>query len=220
MMLLRRLGVAPLYHPEQTCCGQPLLNAGFRAQARRVAKHFLTTFEDDDIVVSPSGSCVCMVKHHYPELLKDEAHWHARAMAMAEKTFELSQYLVDILGSADVGAAYHGTVTYHESCHILRGLGVAAQPLRLIQNVRGTSYVPLANADTCCGFGGEFAAAFPDISGALVQGKVQNFLSTPAELLLVSEPGCLLNISGYLHRHHPEKRVMHLAQFLIQDRER
>ena len=140
-------------------------------------------------------------------------------MAMAGKTFELSQYLVDVLGSADVGAAYHGTVTYHESCHVLRGLGVASQPLRLIQNVRGTGYVPLANADACCGFGGEFAAAFPDISGALVKDKVQSFLDSPAEILLVSEPGCLLNISGYLHRHYPEKRVMHLAQFLIQDRE-
>lgn len=220
MILLTRLGIEPSYHPEQSCCGQPLFNAGHRAQARRAAKHFLTTFKDDDIVVSPSGSCVCMVKQHYPELLKDEPTWHALTLAMAEKTFELSQYLVDVLGASDVGAAYHGTVTYHESCHILRGLGVVAQPERLIQNVRGAQYIPLANADTCCGFGGEFAAAYPDISGALVKDKVQSFLDSPAEILLVSEPGCLLNIGGYLHRHHPDKRVMHLAQFLIQGMER
>jgi len=219
MKLLTHLGIAAVYHPEQTCCGQMLFNAGYRAQARRAARHFLTTFKDDAVVVSPSGSCVCMVKQHYPELLEDEPDWYARAVAMAEKTFELSQYLVDVLGSVDVGASYRGTVTYHESCHILRGLGIAAQPERLIRNVQGAHYVPLANADTCCGFGGEFAATYPDISGALVKDKVQSFLDSPAELLIVSEPGCLLNIGGYLHRHHPEKRVMHLAQFLTQGRE-
>ncbi|MEN6474617.1 MAG: (Fe-S)-binding protein [Syntrophaceae bacterium] len=218
MLLLKRLGVRPSYHPEQTCCGQPLLNAGYRAEARRSAKHFLTTFWDEDIVVSPSGSCVCMIKQHYPELLKDEPAWHARALAQAEKTFELSQYLVNVLGASDVGAAYHGTVTYHESCHILRGLGVTEQPQHLIRNVRGAHYVALDNAQTCCGFGGEFAASYPDISGALVRDKVRSFLSSPAELLLVSEPGCLLNIKGYLHRHHPDKRVMHLAEFLIQQK--
>lgn len=215
--LLERLGVDPAYHPAQTCCGQPLFNAGYHAQARRAAKHFITTFRDDDVVISPAGSCVYMVKQHYPELLKDEPAWYTLALCLAKRTFELSQYIVDTLGITDVGATYQGTVTYHESCHILRGLGVSLQPQQLIRNVRGTQYVTLANAQSCCGFGGEFAAKYPDISCALVQDKVQSFLASPADLLLVSEPGCLLNIGGYLHRHHPDKRAMHLAEFLVQD---
>ena len=212
--LLSHLGVSPEYHREQTCCGQPLFNAGYRPQAKRAAKHFIKLFENDERVVSPAGSCVCMIKHHYPELLVDEPHWHRRAVGLSGRVFELSQFIVDELGITDVGASFDGKVTYHESCHILRGLGVSDQPKKLIAAVKGTEYVPLSSATACCGFGGEFSVAYPEISEAMVKEKAANFLGSGADVLLLSEPGCLLNVSGYLHRNHPGKKAMHLVSFL------
>lgn len=212
--LLSHLGANPIYHKDQTCCGQPLLNAGYRDQAKRVAKHFIEVFGDDERIVSPSGSCVSMVKHHYPDLLSDEPTWYERARTLSDKIFELSQYIVDVLGVTDVGATFNGKVTYHESCHILRALGISQQPKQLIAAVTGTEFVELNNASTCCGFGGEFAVGYPEISEAMVKDKAVNFLNTGGDILLLCEPGCLLNINGYLHRNNPGKRAMHIASFL------
>lgn len=212
--LLQSLGVNPIYHPDQTCCGQPAINAGYAEQARKAAKHFIDVFGDDEVVVSPSGSCVCTVRYHYPELLSDEPGWFRRAHELAGRIFELSQYIVDILGISDCGASFRGKIAYHESCHILRGLGVSAQPRKLISGVKGAELVTLKGADSCCGFGGEFSNNYPDISEAMAKGKCDNYLESGADILLLCEPGCLLNIGGYLSRNHPEKRIMHLAQFL------
>jgi len=214
--LLRRAGANPVYHRGQTCCGQPAMNSGYRKEAKKAAKHFIELFGDDEVVVSPSGSCVGMVKHHYPELLGDESEWFRRATELAPRVYELSQYLVDVLQVNDVGAAFKGKVAYHESCHVLRGLGVSTQPKKLISAVKGTELVAMNQDDFCCGFGGEFANHYPDISESMVEDKVQNYLDSGADLLILCEPGCLLNIGGYLSRHHPEKRVMHLATFLAQ----
>jgi len=212
--LLRHLGIKPIYHPEQTCCGQPAINAGYTEQARKAAKHFIEVFGNDEVVVSPSGSCVCTVKDHYPKLLCDEPEWLRRANELSGRIYELSQYIVDVLGISDCGATFRGKVAYHESCHILRGLGVSAQPAKLISGVKEAERVTLNGADSCCGFGGEFANAYPDISEAMVQEKCDNYLQSGADVLLLCEPGCLLNIGGYLSRNYPEKKVMHLAQFL------
>ena len=212
--LLRRLGINPVYHEEQTCCGQPAINAGYQKEAQKAAKHFIKVFGDDEQVVSPSGSCVCTVKYHYPELFENEPEWRRRAEELAPRMFELSQYLVDVLKVEDVGASFAGKVAYHESCHILRGLGVSEQPKKLIKSVPGTQLVPLNAAESCCGFGGEFANDFPDISDSMVKDKVENYLSSGADLLLLCEPGCLLNIGGFLSRNHPGKKAMHLASFL------
>jgi L-lactate dehydrogenase complex protein LldE len=212
--LLRRAGVNPVYHEDQTCCGQPAMNAGYQDEARKVAKHFISVFEKDEVVVSPSGSCVCMVKYHYPELLAGEPRWLRRAEQLASRIYELSQFLVDVLKAEDLGASFNGKVAYHESCHILRGLGVSAQPKKLIQAVKGAELIPMNAADSCCGFGGEFANNYPEISASMLQDKAEDFLSSGADLLLLCEPGCLLNIGGYLHRNHPGKKVMHLASFL------
>lgn len=192
------------------------MNSGYRKEAKKAAKHFIELFGNDDVIVSPSGSCVCMVKHHYPELLGDEPEWFHRAADLVPRVYELSQYLVDVLQVTDVGAAFQGKVAYHESCHILRGLGVSTQPKKLISEVKGTELVSMNQADFCCGFGGEFANHYPDISESMVEDKVQNYLESGADLLILCEPGCLLNVGGYLSRHHPEKRVMHLATFLAQ----
>jgi L-lactate dehydrogenase complex protein LldE len=212
--VLRRLGVDLLYHDTQTCCGQPAMNAGYRDQAKRAAKHFIDVFGDDDVIVSPSGSCVCMVKHHYPQLLRDEPVWLRRAEEVSERIYELSQYIVDILGIEEVGASFRGKVAYHESCHILRGLGVSDQPKRLIQRADGVEFVPLPLADMCCGFGGEFAEIYAYISEEMVREKVASYLESKADLLVLCEPGCLLNIGGYLSRNHPEKKALHIASFL------
>jgi L-lactate dehydrogenase complex protein LldE len=212
--LLHRLGINPVYHEEQTCCGQPAINAGYQQEAQKAAKHFIKVFGDDEKVVSPSGSCVCMVKYRYPELFENEPEWRRRAEELAPRMFELSQYLVDVLNIEDTGASFAGKVAYHESCHILRGLGVSEQPKKLIGSVKGAQLVSLDAADSCCGFGGEFANHYPDISESMVKEKVENYVASGADLLLLCEPGCLLNIGGFLSRNYPGKKVMHLASFL------
>jgi L-lactate dehydrogenase complex protein LldE len=215
--LLRRAGVKPIYHEEQTCCGQPALNSGYRKEAKVAAKHFIQVFGDDDVVVSPSGSCVCMAKFHYPELFEDEPDWQRRAEDLGKRIYELTQFLVDVLKVEDLGASFSGKVAYHESCHILRGLGVSEQPKKLLRAVKGTELVPMEAAENCCGFGGEFANDFPDISEGMVSLKVERFVASGADILLLCEPGCLLNIGGYLNRNHPGKRAMHVASFLDQN---
>jgi len=217
--LLRRLGVNPIYHREQTCCGQPAINAGYRQQAKKAAKHFIQVFEDDERVISPSGSCVGMVKVHYPELLADEPQWRRRAEELSLRVYELSQYLVDILKVENVGASFEGKVAYHESCHVHRGLGISEQPKKLIRAVRGTQLVPLNAGDACCGFGGEFAIHYPDISESMLKDKAEDYITSGADILLLCEPGCLLNIGGFLNRNFPGKKVMHLASFLAQNQE-
>lgn len=212
--ILKRIGVDVHYHREQTCCGQPAITAGFQEQAKKIARHFLEVFGNDEYIISPAGSCVCTVKHHYPEILKDEPDWLRRAEAIAPRVHELSQFLVDVMKITDLGASFNGRVAYHESCHILRGLGISRQPRELISAVAKTELVPMVGAADCCGFGGEFALNYPDISEAMVTAKAENFLASGAELLILSEPGCLFNIGGYLRRNHPGKRVLHLAEFL------
>ena len=218
--ILRRLGVYPHYHEAQTCCGQPAMNAGYRVQAKRAAKHFIDVFGDDEVIVSPSGSCVYMVKHHYPQLFHDEPVWLRRAEELSGRIYELTQYIVDILGVEDVGARFDGTITYHESCHVLRGLGISEQPKKLLSNIAGAELVPLFAADSCCGFGGEFAENYHYISEEMVKEKAQHFINSGADLLVLCEPGCLLNIEGYLTRHHPDRRVMHIASLLAETGER
>jgi L-lactate dehydrogenase complex protein LldE len=212
--LLRRLGVGLTYRPEQTCCGQPAFNAGFRNQARRAARRFVRIFETADLIVSPSGSCVHMVRHHYPELFRSDPRWLARARAVGQRTYELSEYLVDVLEIVDVGAVYTGTATYHDSCHLLRGLGVREQPRQLIRNVHGLRLIEMHDSDRCCGFGGAFAVKYPRISTAMLENKIANLSATGADLLVGCDIGCLMNIHGYLHRTGSLCRTMHLAELL------
>lgn len=212
--ILQRLGKRPFYHEEQTCCGQPAVSAGYRLPAIEAAKHFISVFDKDDVIVSPSGSCVSTVKYDYPELLQDEPEWLERARSLSARIFEFSQYLVDQLKIVDLGAAYSGKVAYHESCKNLRSLGVSEQPKQLLSNVKGTELVPLNAAEVCCGFGGAFSVSYPEISEGMVKDKTDSYIASGADLLVLSEPGCLLNVAGYLERQHPEKRAVHLVDFL------
>ena len=212
--LLGHLDCEPIYHPEQTCCGLMSFNSGYRDEARRLARHFIRVFENDDLIVSPSGSCVNMVKNRYKNLFDEDPGWGKRAAELAPRVYELSQFIVDHLGVEQLGGSYQAKVAYHESCSTLNALGVSAQPKALIRSVEGAELVELTGADICCGFGGTFANSFPEISTALVRQKTEYFLESGADLLVMCDPGCLLNIRGYLDRHHPDKKATHIADFL------
>ncbi len=212
--LFDRLGIATSFPEDQTCCGQPAFNAGYRTASRKSAMHFIQVFENAECIVCPSGSCVAMVRHHYLELFADDPHWLARAKKVGGNIFELTEFLVDVLHISDVGAAYQGTVTYHDSCHLLRSLGVGRQPRELLSHVRGLTLVEMAQSDRCCGFGGTFSIKYPDISTALVADKVERILETGADTVVGCDMGCLLNIEGYLTRMGHPVTVKHIAELL------
>lgn len=192
--LLAKYGVSLEFPTVQTCCGQPAYNSGYWKEARESAKTILDAFEDSDFVISPSGSCTGMI-HHYPKLFEDDPVMLKRANKLQSKSYEFTQFLVQVLGVTDVGAAFPHKVTYHPSCHGSRILGVKDEPLALIQNVKGLELVPLPFAEDCCGFGGTFAVKMADISGAMVTEKVDHVLETEAEVLVGLDMACLLNIA-------------------------
>jgi len=198
----------------QTCCGQPAYNAGQWHEARRVARHFLELFADAEVIVAPSGSCVHMIKTGYPTLFADEPETLARVEAIANRTYEFSQFLVDVWGVEDIGATYHGSIVYHDSCHLLRGLGVADQPRRLLRNIAGVEERPLAEHDVCCGFGGVFSIKMPELSSALLERKIKNVVASGADAIVAADTGCLMQIGGGLRKRQLRTKVYHLAQLL------
>jgi L-lactate dehydrogenase complex protein LldE len=213
--LLAKYGVSLQFPTVQTCCGQPAFNSGYWKEARDSAKTILDAFEDSDFVISPSGSCTSMI-HHYPKLFEDDPLMLERADRLQSKSYEFTQFLVQVLGVTDVGAVFPHKVTYHPSCHGSRILGVKDEPLALIQNVKGLELVPLPFAEDCCGFGGTFAVKMADISGAMVTEKVDHVLETEAEVLVGLDMACLLNIAGNLRYRNEPVRVMHLAELLYE----
>jgi L-lactate dehydrogenase complex protein LldE len=213
--LLAKYGVSLEFPTVQTCCGQPAFNSGYWKEARESAKTILDAFENSDFVISPSGSCTGMI-HHYPKLFEDDPVMLKRANKLQSKSYEFTQFLVQVLGVTDVGAEFPHKVTYHPSCHGSRILGVKDEPLALIQNVKGLELVPLPFAEDCCGFGGTFAVKMADISGAMVTEKVDHVLETEAEVLVGLDMACLLNIAGNLRYRNEPVRVMHLAELLYE----
>lgn len=212
--VLERQGLELVYPPAQTCCGQPAFNAGYRQEAATLARKFLDVFEDAECIVCPSGSCVNMVRHHYPELFEGDPRLLDRAERIGAKTYEFTQFLVDVLGVTDVGATWNGQVTYHESCHLLRGLGVSAQPRALLANVRGLELIEMERADECCGFGGTFSTKYPEISEALLETKLANVQATGAGTVVGCDMGCLMNMQGMIKRRELPIEVRHIAQIL------
>ena len=209
-----KLGIPLTCPTDQTCCGQPAFNSGYRRQARVAAKHFIEVFEDSEIIVCPSGSCVNMVRHHYAELFQDDSQWLRRAQRLANRIYEFSEYLVDVAEVEDLGARFDGKLTYHDSCHLLRGIGVEQQPRKLLRRIAGADFIEMRNSDYCCGFGGAFSIKYPDISNAMVTDKVQNIIDTGADAVVGCDMGCLMNIQGKLSRLGSPIKVMHLAQIL------
>jgi L-lactate dehydrogenase complex protein LldE len=216
--LLTRLGVGVTFDPEQTCCGQPAFNTGYRREARAVAARTLDLCERElrtaDYIVAPSGSCASMVKRFYPELFSSEPETRARAERVAERFFELSQFLVDVLGVEDVGAVYEGKVTYHDSCHLLRELGVSSAPRRLISAVGGAEFVELRGSGECCGFGGTFSVKYPEISAAMASEKAACIERSGADAVVSCDAGCLLQTADMLSRRGSAVRCLHLAELL------
>ncbi|SDP72974.1 (Fe-S)-binding protein [Desulforhopalus singaporensis] len=214
LTVFNRLGISYRYPEDQTCCGQPAYNSGYRHHARAAAKRFIEIFDDAEVIVCPSGSCVHMVRHHYPELFRDDPAMIKRARAIGERTFEFTQYLVDRLGVTDCGGRFPATVTYHDSCHLSRGLGIKAQPRLLLENVTGVNFIEMVDSDTCCGFGGTFAVNYPEISTAMVDQKIEHILATKAEVVTGCDVSCLMNIKGRLTRRGEDVNVVHIAEIL------
>src|SRR5436309_7870454 len=199
--VLERLGHDVDFPEEQTCCGQMHFNTGYSEEGLALARRFERVFADAEVVVSPSASCVGMVREHCsPEL--------------ASRVFELAEFLVKRLGLEDVGAYYPHRVTYHPTCHSLRVLRVGDAPLRLLRAVRGIDLVELGDAEECCGFGGTFAVKNPDVSAAMLTDKIAHVLSTEAEVCTAGDSSCLMHIGGGLSRQRAGVRAVHLAEIL------
>lgn len=213
--VLEKLGVEVEFPETQTCCGQPGYNAGFRAEAKQLALNFLDVFEKSEApIVTPSGSCAAMVVHGYPELLADDPPNLARARALAGRTYEFSQFLVSALRVTDLGATYPGRLTYHASCHLLRGLGVKEAATQLLAQVRGADLVPLAAADECCGFGGLFSVKHGDLSAAMLDKKLEQVRATGASTVVGCDMSCLMHMQGGLSRDGTAIDCRHLAEVL------
>ena len=215
MSVLERVGVQVIFPEEQTCCGQPAFNAGMRSDARKTAEHTIRVFEQKPYpIVIPSGSCTDMIRHGYPELFRDVPDWHIRALALAERTYEFTEFLVDILKITDLGVRYPGKITYHPSCHLLRGLGVDQQPRTLLSNIEDAEIIELPNQFECCGFGGVFSVKHPEISAEMLNRKVENIDMSDSPTVVVCDTGCLMHIYGGLKRQKKHQRVLHIAEIL------
>ena len=211
--LLEHLGCEVELPEAQVCCGQPAYNSGYVNESKEAMKKMIAIFQHADYVVSPSGSCATMFKE-YPHILKEEPVWKEKAEQLAAKTYELTQFIVDVLQVEDVGATLNAKATYHTSCHMTRLLGVKEAPIKLLENVKNLEYIPLPNAQNCCGFGGTFSVKMGDISKQMVDEKIQHIEETEADIIIGSDAGCLMNIGGRINRvGHPVK-VMHIAEVL------
>ena len=213
--VLERAGCTVEFDERQTCCGQPAFNTGYRNEARDFAKRFIEIFEesDADAIVSPSGSCTAMVKHFH-EVFADEPEWRDRAERIAEKTHELSSFLVNVLGIDSVGAVSSGKATWHDACHGLRDLRIKDEPRRLLNEVEGLEFVEMENADVCCGFGGTFSVKYPEISAGILDNKIEMIEKSGADTVVACDASCLMQIGGRLSRLGSKVQTKHIAEIL------
>lgn len=211
--LLEKLGCVVDFPEQQTCCGQPAYNSGFQKEAKSAAKQLIKSFQDADYVVAPSGSCVSMV-YEYRKLFQDEHEWKRKAEALIAKTYELTQFLVNVLKVENVNAEFPAKAAYHSSCHMSRLLNAKDEPLKLLNHVKGLDLQPLPHAYACCGFGGTFSVKMTPISKEMVEAKTKHIEETGAEVLIGSDCGCLMNIGGRISRKGLPIRVKHIAEVL------
>ena len=215
LRLLENAGCEVVVPAAQTCCGQPAWSAGNRDLARDLAKKAIAELEGYDYVVIPSGSCTDQIRNVYPQLLADDPAGAARAQAVAGRSYELSCFLNQVLAPGAVPGEFAGSVTYHDSCKGLRGLGIKAQPRALLAKVRGLSLAEMQDCEECCGFGGAFAVRFGDVSTAIVDRKCEAIAAAGADAVVGGDLGCLLNIEGRLRRRGDSRtQVLHLAEVL------
>jgi L-lactate dehydrogenase complex protein LldE len=214
--LLERQGLQVEFPMEQTCCGAPALHAGWREEATALARRWIEIFEPFELIVSPSPVCVALVREEYPRLLASDEQWRSRAEAVAARTYELSEFLVDVLGATrdSVSARFEGKITYQPACQTLRMLQVDRQPRALLAAVQGAEMAPLPDADACCGFGGLFNVQMPQISAAVGERKARAIENSKADLVVTNETGCLLQMAGALSRRGTACHAVHLAELL------
>jgi len=213
--LLERCGRRVVFPRAQTCCGQPAFNMGYRSEARRLARRWIEIFEPYDEIVTPSGSCASMVRLHFPELFHDEPQWQERSRRLAERVFELTEFLA-AQGFTAADCRFRGKVTCHDSCHLTRELGVREPPRALLRQAPGVELVEMADAGVCCGFGGAFSVKMPELSAAMLDDKLAAAEATGAEVLTAADCGCLMHLGGGLARRGSRLRVLHIAEILCE----
>lgn len=211
--LLEKAGCTVKYNADQTCCGQPAFNAGFRNDAKAVCTKFLRDFGGADYIVAPSASCVGFVRNYYPELFDNSSH-HNEVKDLQKRTFELSEFLVNVLKIDDFGAVFNTKATYHDSCAGLRECHIKAEPRALLSKVKGLELVEMNDVETCCGFGGTFAVKFESISIGMADQKATNALQTGAECIISTDLSCLMHIDGYIRHKGLNLQTMHIADVL------
>lgn len=211
--LLEHLGCKVDYPEGQICCGQPTYNSGYLKETMPAMKRMIEVFEDSEYVVSPSGSCIYMFQE-YQNVFKDDPVYGPKAKALAEKSYELTQFIVEVMGIDDVGATFNGKVTYHPSCHMTRHLGVETSPLTLLNNVKELEFTELPHKEYCCGFGGTFSVKMGRISKKIVDEKVEHVKETGAQYLTGADYACLMNISGRMERIGTPVKAVHIVQIL------
>jgi L-lactate dehydrogenase complex protein LldE len=216
--ILEHLGIGVDFLMGQTCCGQPGFNAGYRREAKTVAKQFLKVFKDAEVIVMPSGSCAAMVRHEYPTLFEGDQEWAAAAERAASITWELSEFIVEGLGISDLKAKLPTPQQFaiHDACHGLRILGLGQGARTLLDNTENAELVELTDCDKCCGFGGMFSVKMPDVSNAMLQKKITHIHACPAETIVTGDVSCMTQMNGGLSRGKSEKRVRHWADVLAE----
>lgn len=211
--VLEKAGCRVEYNTEQTCCGQPAFNAGFRSEAKAVCSKFLRDFKGADYIVAPSASCVGFIRNYYTQLFGDSSV-HREVRDLGKRTFELSEFLVNILQVEDLGASLHATVTYHDSCAALRECKIKTEPRKLLQQVKGLELVEMNDVETCCGFGGTFAVKFESISIGMADQKVNHAKATGSSCIVSTDHSCLMHLDGYIRYKNIDLKTMHLADVL------
>jgi L-lactate dehydrogenase complex protein LldE len=212
--VLERIGYTVDFPEAQTCCGQPAFNSGHHEPTRGVAEHFLKVFRDADYVVVPSGSCASMISHHFEDIFQKDPALLEETHRMAPRVWEFSKFLLEVAQVDDVGARFDGVVTFHDSCHALRELGVKNGPRQLLSKVKGLTLREMDIAEECCGFGGTFSVKFPDISGGMARTKIDSIQRTKADAVVGLDASCLMQLQGVMHRAGLAVRTLHLAEVL------
>lgn len=213
--ILEKAGCEVQYNPEQTCCGQPAFNSGYWDESRKLAQKFFSDFPDKDIpVISPSASCISFVKTHYKKLFEGNESLLAECGRIGRLGYELSDFLVNVLKTDDLGATFNHKVTFHDSCSALREYGIKKEPRQLLSKVKGLELIEMEEPETCCGFGGTFAVKNTAISSAMAEKKVENALAAGAEYIISTEASCLMNINGYCAKNKLPVKGIHLADVL------
>jgi L-lactate dehydrogenase complex protein LldE len=211
--VLEKAGCTVAYNTQQTCCGQPAFNAGFWGESKDVCTKFVQDFDGADYIVSPSASCAGFIKNNYGKLFENNA-FQSPAKKVSSQIFELSEFLVKILGITELGASFNGKATFHDSCAGLRECNIKAEPRALLSQVTGLELVEMNDTETCCGFGGSFAVKYDTISVAMADQKIDNAIATEAEFIISTDMSCLMHLDGRINHNGQQMKVIHLADVL------